>query len=99
MDQNIHTFLVELLHDAGQTNLDKELEEVLIHDLETRLEDRLVLVSAQYLTPEQQEEVKKIENPDEVMHYLKNTVPDFENIVAEAMVDFREVYIAASKAE
>lgn len=99
MDQNIHTFLVELLHDAGQTGLDKELEETLVHDLETRLEDRLVLVSAQYLTPEQQEEVKKIDNDEGVMNYLKNTVPDFENIVAQAMVDFREVYINASKGE
>lgn len=99
MDQNIHTFLVELLHDAGQTGLDKELEETLVHDLETRLEDRLVLVSAQYLTSEQQEEVKKIDNDEGVMNYLKNTVPDFENIVAQAMVDFREVYINASKGE
>lgn len=99
MDSNIHAFLTELLHDAGQTNLGSELEEIMIQDLATRLEDRLVLVCAQYLSPAQQEEVKNIQGTDEVMAYLRQTVPDFEQVVAQALVDFREVYIAASKGE
>ena len=99
MDSNIHSFLVELLHDAGQTDLGSELEEVMVQDLAARLEDRLVLVCAQYLSEAQQEEVKTINDTETVMAYLKQEVPDFETVVAQALADFREVYIAASKGE
>ena len=99
MDSHIHSFLVALLHDAGQTDLGSELEEVMVQDLAARLEDRLVLVCVQYLSDAQQEEVKKIADTEAVMAYLKQEVPDFERVVAQALVDFREVYIAASKGE
>lgn len=97
MDPHIHSFLIELLHDAGQTDLGPELEEVMVQDLATRLEDRLVLVCVQYLSEAQQEEVKTIVNTEEIMAYLKREVPDFEQVVAQALVDFREVYITAVK--
>jgi hypothetical protein len=99
MDPNIHSFLVELLHDAGQTDLGPELEEVMVQDLAPRLEDRLVLTCTQQLSAEQQEEVKEITDTDQVMMYLRNTIPNFEEITAQALVDFREVYIKAVKGE
>lgn len=99
MDPTIHTYLIELLHDAGQTDLGPELEETLVQDLATRLEDRLVLVCAQYLSEQQQEEVKHMHGTDEAIAYLRGAVPDFDTVVAEALVDFREVYISASKGE
>ncbi|MEK7545010.1 MAG: DUF5663 domain-containing protein [Patescibacteria group bacterium] len=103
MDKYIRTFLRELLHDAGQTDLGSDLEEVMIQDLATRLEDRLMLTATQHLTEQQQAEVKKMseggKTPEEIMAYMKSSVPNFEQLVAQDMADFREVYINASKGE
>lgn len=103
MDPQIHTFLLELLHDAGQTDLGHDIEELMVQDLAVRLEDRLMLTLMQHLSTEQEEELKKItgegKSTEELMNYCKEKIPDFEKIIAEAMLDFREVYIQASKGE
>lgn len=103
MDQNIHKFLLELLHDAGQTDLGPDIEELMIQDLAVRLEDRLMLTLMQHLNTQQEEELKKMtqegKSTGELMNYCKEKIPDFEKIISEAMLDFREVYIQASKGE
>lgn len=97
----MHTFLLELLHDAGQTDLGSELEEVLIQDLVPRLEDRLILTAVQHLSSQQEQEVKNMsesgKNSAEIIVYLKNQIPNFEELISQAMIDFREVYINASE--
>lgn len=103
MDQTIHDFLVETLHLAGQTDLPKDIEEVLVQDLYTRLEDRLVLTASQHLTDSQQQEL--LDMPDDqktgefMTEYLKKNIANYEEVIAQAMLDFQNVYVEASRAD
>jgi len=99
MNPEIHKFLKELLAEAGQKDLTPELEEAMIQDLSTRLEDRLTLAAVEKLSPEKQEELGKLAEtkPDAtaVMSFLKKNIPDYDDVFAQALESFREVYLGA----
>jgi hypothetical protein len=99
MTPEIHEYLKQLLIDAGQTDLGPELEETMIQDLSTRLEDRLTLAAIEKLPQEKQDELTSMaenkENSKQVMEFLKKHIPDYDQVFAQALVDFREVYLGA----
>jgi hypothetical protein len=99
MTPEIHQYLKQLLVDAGQTDLGTELEEVLIQDLAARLEDRLILAAVEKLPQEKQEELTNLasdkNNAKEVMDFLQTNIPDYDEVFAQALIDFREVYLDA----
>jgi hypothetical protein len=99
MTPEIHEYLKQLLVDAGQTDLGEDLEEVMIQDLATRLEDRLTLAAVEKLPQEKQEELTTLaaekENAQLVMEFLQKNIPDYDEVFAQALAEFREVYLGA----
>lgn len=97
MTPEIHEYLKQLLVDAGQTDLGEDLEEVMIQDLATRLEDRLTLAAVEKLPQEKQEELTTLaaekENAQLVMEFLQKNIPDYDEVFAQALAEFREVYL------
>lgn len=103
MTTEIRGFLVELLHDAGQTDLGPELENILVEDLYSRLIDRLTLTAMQHLSPEKQDELanmgEKKNMGAKLEEFLKKNIGNYDQIFAQALADFRDVYIRATKTE
>lgn len=99
MTPEIHDYLKQLLVDAGQTDLGTELEETMIQDLATRLEDRLTLAAVEKLPQDKQEELTNLaadkENAKQVMEFLQKNIPDYDEVFAQALADFREIYLGA----
>jgi hypothetical protein len=99
MTPEIRKFLKDLLKDAGQKDLGDKLEEQMINDLNTRLEDRLILTAIDNLTQEQQNEFGRMaenkEDPGKLQAYLQKNIPDYNNVFARALEGFRETYLGA----
>lgn len=93
----INDFLKQLLKDAGQTGFSKEVEEQMRSDLSVRLEDRLILAAMEKLTPPQQDDLSKMaergETPEAMRVFMEKNIPNYEQVFAQAMEDFREVYL------
>lgn len=100
MNPEIKKFLQELLHDAGQTGLGEAIENQMIADLYTRLEDRLTVTALSYLNADQ---VKQLDGmtggsakySNDVDAFFKKHIPDYEQVFAKALLDFRNLYIEA----
>ena len=101
MTPEIQGFLVELLHDAGQTDLGTDLENILVEDLYSRLVDRLALSAMEHLSAENQDELEKIaqqkDSGAKMETFLKKNIPNYDKVFGEVLADFREVYIQATK--
>jgi hypothetical protein len=100
MTPEIHRFLKELLIDAGQTGLGEEVENQLIEDLYSRLEDRLILTAMASLPPDKQRELEEIaankkQDPKKVEAFLMENIPDYAKVIGTALADFRNTYIEA----
>lgn len=98
MNTEIRKYLKQLLADAGQKNLDAALEEQMINDLNVRLEDRLILAAIDNLTQEQQNEFGRMAEdkvePAKMQAYLQKNIPNYDNVFAQALIDFRETYLS-----
>ena len=97
MNQDIHTFLKKLLEDAGQTDLTPELEEQMIKDLNTRLEDRLILTAMENLSEADQDTLGKMAedkaSSKDLEEFVRTHVPNWEEVFAASLVDFRDTYL------
>ena len=101
MNPQIEKFLKELLRDAGQTDLGKELENQMIQELYGRLEDRLIATAMNHLTTAQQDELEKMgankKNSAKAEAFFRQHIPNYDKVFAEALVDFRNLYIEGGK--
>jgi hypothetical protein len=99
MNENIRTYLKQMLADAGQVDLGADLENQMIEDLNSRLEDRLILVAMENLPQDKQEELTAMaedkESSKSLEEYVKNNIPNWEEVFARALQDFRETYLGA----
>ena len=97
MTPEIRKYLKELLEEAGQKDLGSELEEQMMNDLNVRLEDRLILTAMENLTQEQQDEfgrmAEKKTDPARLQAFLQKNIPDYDNVFARALENFRETYL------
>ena len=102
MTPEIEQYLRELLQEAGQSGLDAEIEKTLMADLYTRLEERLMLTAMQHLAEDQQQDLEKMaaEKKDQaqIQAYIQRSIPDYEKVFAQALMDFRNAYVAGSGA-
>jgi len=100
MTSQIRSFLKQLLFDAGQTDLPQEVENQMIEDLYTRLEDRLMLSAMEHLSEEQQEVLDRMteegKSADEVETFLKSAIPNYDEVFRATLEDFRNTYIEGS---
>jgi len=103
MNSEIKNFLKQVLADGGQTGLAPAVEETMLEDLNNRLEDRLILTAMQKLSLEKQKELEKItldktaDNAPQIEEFLKNNIPDYEQVFTQALIDFRNTYVEANK--
>ena len=99
MTPEIKKYLQELLRDAGQTGLGEEIENQMIEDLYSRLEDRLIITAMSHLSDAQQDELEKM-GKDKVKTeaYLRKHIPNYDQVFSQVLVDFRNLYIEGSKA-
>ena len=105
MTPEIKEFIKQILADAGQTDLPKEVEEQMIEDLNTRLEDRLILTAMEALEPKKQMELEKISTETKdasvraktIEKFLTSNIPEYQNIFAQSLLDFRNLYVSATK--
>jgi hypothetical protein len=105
MTPEIKQFLKQMLIDAGQTDLNEAVEEQMLQDLNTRLEDRLILTAMQQLPAAKQIEFEKMteEKMDPGMRtatletFLKENIPNYEQVFTAALIDFRNLYVEGSK--
>jgi hypothetical protein len=101
MNPEIRKFLQELLRDAGQTGLGSELENQMIEDLYSRLEDRLIVTALSCLDPDQRAQLEELSNQKsgdlsaETDAFFRKNIPDYDQVFARALVDFRNLYISA----
>lgn len=99
MNPEIHTFLKDLLKDADQTDLSPELEEQMIQDLNTRLEDRLILVAMDNLDIENQDKLAELSeanaSPEDIQKFIQTNISNWEEVFANALIDFRNTYLGA----
>ena len=103
MNSEIKNFLKQVLADGGQTGLAPAVEEAMLEDLNNRLEDRLILTAMQKLSLEKQKELEKItldktaDKAPQIEEFLKNNIPDYEQVFTQALIDFRNTYVEANK--
>jgi uncharacterized protein YdeI (YjbR/CyaY-like superfamily) len=105
MTPEIKEFIKQILIDAGQTDLPKDVEEQMIEDLNTRLEDRLILSAMEALEPKKQMELEKISGEIKdasaraktIEKFLTTNISDYQGVFARALMDFKNLYVSATK--
>jgi len=95
--QEVRSFLEGLLQDAGMTFTDNEMKEEMIKELYARLDNYIASVVVDYLPPEQFETFIKMneekKSKQEIENFLKEKLPDAQNVFAKAFADFRAMYL------
>lgn len=105
MTPEITTYLRQILIDAGQTGLDPAIEDQMLIDLQARLEDRLILTAMQQLEPKKQMELTQMADSIKdtgvrkatVEKFLKDNIKNYNEVFTNALLDFRNLYVEASK--
>ncbi len=94
--QEVRSFLEGLLQDAGMTFTDNEMKEEMIKELYARLDNYIASVVVDYLPPEHFETFIKMndekKSKQEIENFLKEKLPDAQNVFAKAFADFRAMY-------
>lgn len=93
----VKNFLESLLNDTGMTTLDPEMREEMIKELYVRLDNYLTSTIVNNLPAENMEEFIKM-NEDkkpqaEIEQFLKDKVPNSQDIFAQAFMEFRDLYL------
>lgn len=79
------------------TALDDTMHEEMIKELYARLDNYMASVIAENLTPQDAEEFIKIneakKDRSEIEKFLKDKVPNVNDVFAKAFMDFRDLYL------
>lgn len=93
----VRTFLEGLLTDAGMTTLDEGMRGEMVKELYARLDNYMTSVIVDNLPAEhldafiKMNEEKKPRN--EVEQFLKEKMPNTQEVFAKAFADFRDLYL------
>ena len=97
MPPEIHTFLDNILTDANMTNLDEVTREEMIKELYGRLDQFIASTIVGKLKPEDTEAFIKMneekKSQAEVQQFLTEKIPDAQQVMTQAFMDFREMYL------
>lgn len=103
MPQELHNFLKDMLLEAGQVELTPEVEQAMIEDLGVRLETHLLMAAVSNLTEEQNvalENMVEAQNTsEEIQAFLESSIPNYNDVFAEALLGFRALYVEGTKGE
>lgn len=93
----VRTFLEGLVQDSGMLNLEAETREEMIKELYARLDNFITSTIIDNMPPEYVEEFIKMTEQNkskaEIEGYLKSKVPNAEEILAKAFIEFRNLYL------
>lgn len=94
----IRSFLEGILKDAGMTELDEVMKEEMIKELFVRLDEFITSTIIDKLPVDNLDEFIKMGEEKKSMAdtqaYLKEKIPNAEEVFARAFADFRETYLA-----
>ncbi len=93
----IRSFLETLLSDAQMTNLDDATREEMVQELYARLDSFITSSVVNKLPAEKLEEFAKMTEAKkpmpEIEQYLKDNLPNAQEVFAQAFSDFRNLYL------
>lgn len=90
------TIVTKLIDEKGLSNLDEEDLKGVRSDLEARLERAIDASFLEALPPDLLPELNALLDKDDseaVQQYLQSHIPNYNEVVAAAIVRFREVYL------
>jgi len=93
----ISIFIDKLLEEKGASEMGVEVMAQMKKDLEVRLEDRINAVVLENIPPSKLEEFNSLLDEGEqqgIDAFYKRNIPDMNNIIAKAFMDFRSLYIS-----
>ena len=94
----IDEFVNRLLEEKGVSDLDPEVVEQMKKDLASRVEDHINVALVEQLSPEKLEEFEKILKQSDAQssqEFLSQNIPDLNQVVGDALLRFRIIYIGA----
>lgn len=96
----IQLFLEKLLKEANMQPPSKDLYDKMIWDLYGRLENHLLVSYMQALPNEKAQAfdafMKTDPNQEAFAAFISEHIPDYQEVAARAMLEFRDVYIGAT---
>ncbi|OGE31693.1 hypothetical protein A2631_00925 [Candidatus Daviesbacteria bacterium RIFCSPHIGHO2_01_FULL_44_29] len=97
LPQEVRVFLESIIEDAGIATLEGQMRDDLIEELYTRLDTFILSRIVEKLTPDQLKVFTKMaedgKSRQELEEYLKENIPNAVESFAEAMMEFRELYL------
>lgn len=96
MDVMLDQFVDGLIKERNIGNLAPEVLEQMKKDLRERVDDRINIGIVKYVPPEKLAEFEKLldDGTDaEVQTFLAGAVPDFSEVIAKELLDFRATYL------
>lgn len=93
----VQKFLDTLLQDAGMTFADEEMHEEMIKELFARLDNFITSAIINNMPPEHLDEFTKMneekKSQAEIEEYLKSNLPDSQEVLSKAFMEFRDLYL------
>lgn len=95
--EEVRKYLESLLYDTHVTLLDEEMKEEMIEEIYKRLDSYLAATIINSLPPQYIEEfinMNEAKKPkDEVEQFLKEKMPNMQEVFANAFIEFRNMYL------
>lgn len=93
----VRNFLETLLQDANMTFADDEMKEEMIKELYARLDNFITSTIVNNMPPEHLDEFIKLNEEKkpqaEIEEFLKNNLPNSQEIMTKAFMEFRDLYL------
>lgn len=93
----VTVFLERVLADGGMANVEPEVREQMLKDLRSRLENKLFATLVMKLPendlPAFNALVERKAPQEQIQEFLKTKIPNLDEVLAEAMLEFRRLYV------
>lgn len=99
ISQEVRTYLEGLLEDAGMVMTDDLLKEEMIKEIYVRLDNYLTTTIIDNLPSEDLDTFIKMNtekrSKEEIENFLKEKMPNYKSVLADAFADFRNQYLGS----
>lgn len=92
-----NTLNINLIEELGLTNLSDQDQEKLVKEMEGIISERILVAAMSLLTDDQLSEIELIEEPEKLLNYLADNLPNFQMLVAEVIADFKEEMLSLNE--
>lgn len=103
MSPEIRAFIEGLVEDAKLSNIDESMKEQLVEELYVRLDNYIASVIVENMPPEHLEEFIKMneqgKSQQEVQQFFTEKLPNAGDVMASALLQFREMYLGNQSAD